>query len=109
MKKVKFFALCRDHTGREIVARPVEGYDDGSLYYYRNDRAIPSCRWCAIHPLTGLTIVGKATLRETVRAAQACYTLEMLQRYFNTPLYTEDQMRYRKAVDKYEIMKEVTE
>lgn len=57
MKKHKFYSMVRENNS--VIAKPQEGYTDGTYNYYRKDST-----WFVIHPLNGLSICTGSTRKE---------------------------------------------
>jgi hypothetical protein len=83
MTKHSFYTLIRE-SGK-TRAKLVNGYSDGTFYYYKSDGGL----WYAVHPLIGLSV---ATGSQRKYAKENAYTLwvqDALEKLYS------DKERYR--------------
>lgn len=70
MKKITFYSMVRENGA--VIAKPHNGYTDGTYNYYRNGST-----WFTIHPSNGLSICTDYTRKG---AAEKAHEPAMVQR-----------------------------
>jgi hypothetical protein len=64
MIKSSFYTMVRENN-KNVAKLIVNGYSDGTFYYYKNDYGT----WWAIHPLCGMAVARGNTRKEAASVA----------------------------------------
>lgn len=81
MVKHSFYTLIKEN--KKIQAKLVNGYSDGTFYYYKKD----DVTWHAIHPLIGLSIATGSQRKYAQENAHSVYVQENLKKLYDNKAY----------------------
>ena len=91
MIKSSFYTMVLKNNKKQAIL--VNGYSDGTYYYYKKDNGF----WSVIHPLCGLSIANGKTRKE---AEQMAYTKRVQDGLDN--MYKNNFDYYKKLGDEFE-------
>ena len=95
MIKSSFYTMVLKN-GKKQAELVVDGYSDGSYYYYKKDSGF----WCVIHPLCGLSIANGNTRKEARENAYSKRIQDSLDNMYknNTAYYKRIGAEFDAAV-----------